>query len=257
MRPDDDPISRSSNVGVAPQEARDQGEVSQMVRAFFEDAYGKQARYWIESDPYSLSSDAHGPYHATILRLARQARPRSVLDVGCGEGSDVIRLARLGLAADALDISGTALEKAERFAKDSGAGRIVWREADVANWKVGARYDLVMCNGVAHYIVDKPSFIRGLMDLVSPGGCLAISEFSTTTAIPSCHRVIPVFPDIEGGLVESALSEWEMLFRRYERGKTDLSHQDFPLHRHSHIKVIARRPVEAKCGEDRNGPGGP
>jgi hypothetical protein len=74
-------------------------------------------------------------------------------------------------------------------------------------------------------------------------GPLAVALFSTATAVPAEHAVVPVFPDAEGGLVERFYQDWDTLLLAYERRRPERSHPGFAPHVHSHIKLIAARGI--------------
>lgn len=88
------------------------------VREFFDEQYGRHERYWWKGENrYSLDPAQHTPFHAKVLQLAIEKAPGRALDVGAGEGADAIRLARLGYAVDAIELSPVACEKMEIFAR--------------------------------------------------------------------------------------------------------------------------------------------
>jgi hypothetical protein len=73
------------------------------------------------------------------------------------------------------------------------------------------------------------------------GGINVASLWSTYTGVPECHNSVPVFCDDENGIVVKLYGSWEKQLLYFERDKAEASHSDLPPHRHSHIKIIARR----------------
>jgi SAM-dependent methyltransferase len=71
--------------------------------------------------------------------------PGTALDVGCGEGGDVIWLARQGWQVTGADFSAKGLARAARHAADAGvADRTDWWQVDARTFTAGDRsFDLV------------------------------------------------------------------------------------------------------------------
>ncbi|HET9443229.1 MAG TPA: class I SAM-dependent methyltransferase, partial [Acidimicrobiales bacterium] len=93
------------------------------VKEFFDDAYRAEPRYWWrEAARHSTDPDDHPTSLLTqlLLRHLRGRPPGRALDLGCGEGADAIRLARLGWEVDAVEISEVGAAKAEAFAREEG-----------------------------------------------------------------------------------------------------------------------------------------
>ena len=74
-----------------------------------------------------------GNPNAQLVAEASRLTPGTALDVGCGEGGDVIWLARQGWRVTGADFSAKGLARAARHAEEAGvADRIDW-------WQVDAR----------------------------------------------------------------------------------------------------------------------
>lgn len=102
--------------------------------------------------------------------------PGTALDVGCGEGGDVIWLARRGWKVTGADFSANGLARAARHAEDAGvADRIDWQQADARTFSADGRtYDLV----TTHYLHPPDGGMvevtKRLADAVTPGGHLLV-----------------------------------------------------------------------------------
>lgn len=216
------------------------------ISDYFDSVYLGSERYWWRGPGrYALNPDAHPASLLTqqTLRLLSDRRPGRVLDIGAGEGADAIRLAKLGYDVDAVEVSTVGAKKIECFAKDAGVGvKVRVLATDIQDIIPDGSYDVIICNGVLHYVKDKQPVIDLMQRSTSPGGINVISLWSTYTAVPECHEFVPVYSDDEDGVVTGSYAEWRMELIYFERDKAEASHSDLPAHRHSHIKLIARKP---------------
>ena len=214
------------------------------VSDYFDDVYQGSERYWWRGlGRYALEPDAYPASLLTqqTLRLLSDREPGRALDIGAGEGSDAIRLAKLGYDVDAVELSSVGAKKIERFAEEAGV-KVQVQVADIQDFTPDGSYDVIVCNGVLHYVQDKRSVIDLMQHATWPGGINVISLWSTFTPVPECHEFVPVYSDDEDGIVTGSYAEWHKEFIYFERGKAETAHSDLPAHRHSHIKLIARKP---------------
>jgi SAM-dependent methyltransferase len=102
--------------------------------------------------------------------------PGTALDLGSGEGADSIWLAEQGWTVTGVDISTTALSRAEVHASDRGvAERIDWQQADLAEWIPSAEYDLVSaCFLHSPVAFPREEVLRRAATAVAPGGYLLV-----------------------------------------------------------------------------------
>jgi len=218
------------------------------VASFFDEQYRNHARYWWRGKIRYSADPRDYPQSAMTRRMLdvvhRRGRGR-VLDVGAGEGSDAIRLALLGYEVDAVEVSAVGAEKIERFARENRA-RVNVVNADVMKVELSGPYDIVICNGVLHYVMEKAALLRRLQRATAPGGWHFVSLFSDHTPLPACHRVVDAFCDREDGVTVAAYERWRRAAVWAERDRLETSHPGFEAHRHSFIKLIAQRPAEAR-----------
>lgn len=213
---------------------------------YFDSAYLRSERYWWqEPGRYALDPDAYPTSLLTqhTLRLLQYRTPGRALDIGAGEGADAIRLAKLGYDVDAVEVSTVGAKKIECFAEEAGVnGKVRVLACDIQGFTPDDSYDVIICNGVLHYVEDKQSVIDLMQQATCRGGINVISVWSTYTPVPKCHAFVPVYSDDEDGMVTKAYGEWYKEFIYFDRDKLESAHSDPPAHRHSHIKLIARKP---------------
>jgi SAM-dependent methyltransferase len=222
--------------------------MSQRMRVsdYFDGVYLGSERYWWRGpERYDLDPDSYSTslLAQQTLRLLQGRAPGRALDIGAGEGADAIRLAGLGYKVDAVEVSTVGAKKIEYFAEQAAVNdKVRVLACDVQDFIPDALYDVIICSGVLHYVEGKQSVISLMQRATRPGGINAISLWSTYTPVPVCHQLVPVYCDDEDGMVTRGYREWHTEFVYFDRDKSESAHSDLPAHRHSHIKLIARRP---------------
>jgi SAM-dependent methyltransferase len=211
------------------------------IREFFDVQYKRHERYWWRSgNRYSLDPTQHTPFQAKALQLAIGMTPGRVLDVGAGEGADAIRLAKLGYAVDAIELSSVGCEKIERFARNENVKINIINESVISAELECDAYDVIVMSGLLHYIEEKVQVLQKIKRASTPESLHVISLFSTATPVPAEHTAVPVFPDDEDGAVERFYLDEKLLHLVYLRGKLERSHPGFVHHEHSFINQIVR-----------------
>jgi 2-polyprenyl-3-methyl-5-hydroxy-6-metoxy-1,4-benzoquinol methylase len=127
-------------------------------------------RYSGEEDIWS------GAPNPQLLAEVSGLAPGSALDVGCGEGGDVIWLARQGWRVTGADFSDNGLARAARHAEQAGvADRVDWWHVDARRFTADGRaYDLVTTHFLHPPGGGMVDVTRRLTEAVAPGGHLLI-----------------------------------------------------------------------------------
>lgn len=86
-----------------------------------------------------------GAPNAQLVSVVTGLPPATALDVGCGEGGDVVWLARQGWRVTGADFAGNGLARAARRAEEAGVDQLVdWWQVDARNFDPLVRtWDLV------------------------------------------------------------------------------------------------------------------
>jgi SAM-dependent methyltransferase len=95
-------------------------ESQMFTQAFWDERYAASDRVW------------SGQPNPRLVEHAADLPVGVAVDVGCGEGADVVWLAERGWRVTGVDVSVVALERAERHAAEAGmADRTSWLQADL------------------------------------------------------------------------------------------------------------------------------
>jgi SAM-dependent methyltransferase len=106
--------------------------------------------------------------------------PTRVLDLGCGQGTQALRLARAGYAVTGVDGSAEMLDAfARSLAAEDEAVRarvsLVRGEAAEAARRFGSgRFEVVLCHGVLMYLPDPGPLLDAAAAVLAPGGLLSL-----------------------------------------------------------------------------------
>ena len=138
------------------------------------------------------------------FRVVRPLEGKTVLDVGCGEGSDTVLLAQLGAAhVVGLDCSPKALELTRLRAESNGvADRVELVCAPVETAELSPRsFDIIWCNAILHHLTHAIELVMRRMALWSkPDGLLSFAE--PTSLSPTLRRVRKLIPISVGDVTE-------------------------------------------------------
>jgi ubiquinone/menaquinone biosynthesis C-methylase UbiE len=124
-----------------------------------------------------IGQRAESPWVARALRYGSSAG-LDVLDVGCGQGIDLVEYARAGARATGIDLTPRHVELARGHVEALGLAAIVV-QGDVEQLPFeDACFDLVASNGVLHHTPDMPAALREIRRVLRPGGETRIAVYN-------------------------------------------------------------------------------
>ena len=136
-----------------------------------------------------------------------------VLDIGCGTGHPVLRLAAAtGADVIGVTVSADQVESAKRNAWDAGlAERAEFRLADAAELPFGDdSFDAVWLVETMMYIFDKAGALAEARRVLRPGGTLVLSDYTERTELSDQLREV-----LKEGFTVSALPTAEQYGRLF------------------------------------------
>ncbi len=102
-----------------------------------------------------------------------------VLDVGCGQGTQLRALARAGYRSTGIDVSIELLDRARADLAQEPAtvgARVTLRQGDIdaLGEVVDRDFDLVLCHGLLMYLPSLEAAVEKLAAVVKPGGLISL-----------------------------------------------------------------------------------
>jgi 2-polyprenyl-3-methyl-5-hydroxy-6-metoxy-1,4-benzoquinol methylase len=149
-----------------------------------------------------------GSPNAQLVAEASGLTPGTALDVGCGEGGDVIWLARQGWRVTGADFSANGLARAARHAQEARVDdHLDWWQVDARTFAAGdRRYDLVTCHFLHAPDGGMVDVVRRLAGAVAPGGHLLVVGHAPSEAFSHLtdgqRRAMFLAADLVPGLPE-------------------------------------------------------
>jgi ubiquinone/menaquinone biosynthesis C-methylase UbiE len=120
-------------------------------------------------------------------------RGRTLLEVGCGIGTDLVRFARGGALVTGVDLSTTAIELAKQNFALHGESAQELRVADGEALPFpDASFDVVYAHGVVQYTADAPQLIRECHRVLKPGGEAIFMVYNRVSWLNALSKVMKV-----------------------------------------------------------------
>jgi trans-aconitate 2-methyltransferase len=108
-----------------------------------------------------------------LMTRVRATAPRTVVDLGCGEGALTASLAQRwpGASVTGVDSSPEMLAAAAAHAV---AGRVAFVAGDVRTWTADRPVDVLVSNAALHWVPEHPRLLGRWAAQLAPGGELAV-----------------------------------------------------------------------------------
>lgn len=163
-----------------------------------------------------------------------------VLEVGCGEGQNVLYLAKQGYNnVDAFDLSENGITKLKKRC-DVANVKINAFVDDLTTYEFDKQYDLVMSFGTLHFVSkdDWKKFINKAKENTNVGGIHIMQIF--TDVVPASEDIAPFAIGLaKDEEIKEMYTDWEILqFKSYV---FEDEHPNVPKHLHASNKIVARR----------------
>lgn len=133
------------------------------------------------------------------FRLLGDLAGKRVLDVGCGDGTNAITLAKLGARVTGVDISPGAIAVAERRAELNGVAhraRFICAPLETAALEPHA-FDIIWGDAILHHLIaELDTMMPALVACARPGALMVFGEpINLSPAMRRLRQAIPVHTD--------------------------------------------------------------
>lgn len=203
-----------------------------MNNAIYDERYARPGLYW-GSRPTALARE--------VARIDRSLprSPRSLVDLGCGEGRDPIFFARRGYRVLGVDISSVGIRKAKQRASRLGVSAR-FLVGDIRTYRLKRPADVVFSSGALNNIPRRLRKARfeHFKASTKPGGINAMNADVPKPYIPP-QTTNPFASPFRSGELLGYYWDWEIL----DAGQGEfISHSGGVPHRKAMDVVIARKP---------------
>ncbi|KAA6341053.1 tRNA 5-carboxymethoxyuridine methyltransferase [termite gut metagenome] len=124
-------------------------------------------------DELALSSRKYFlPYIENFIQIDNSTR---VLEIGCGDGGNLLPFAERGCMVMGIDLSESRILQARKFFAQSGY-TAQFKTCNIFDMNVGeaGKYDLILVHDVIEHIYEKKEFMRHIKPFFRPNGVLFI-----------------------------------------------------------------------------------
>ncbi len=202
----------------------------------------KEVPFWEETyrkdDVMTFSAEPNRTIREFEYLLKKQS---AILEVGCGEGQNVLYLAKQGYCnIDAFDLSESGIEKLKRLCKINGVSINAFVQ-DLTAYRFDKKYDWIMSFATLCFVRKEEwkTFLRRAKDSTNAGGVHIMHTFTDT--VPASADIAPFAVGLANdGELKELYSDWEIL--QFQSYVFEDEHPNVPKHKHSVNKIVARKP---------------
>jgi tellurite methyltransferase len=199
----------------------------------YDKRYAGEDFYW-GKEPSSMA-----PRVLEAVKPGSSYRPR-LIDIGCGEGRDIVYFTRHGFKVVGLDLSPVGLEKARQYAAEAGV-EIETIHADITDYELEDLYDVVFSTGTLQFLpVEKRQRrFENFKSHTSPDGANVIGVLVDKPFLPPAPDADPGEKQLfTSGELLSYYWDWEIIY--FVEEIFDCNSGGVP-HKHCINRMIARR----------------
>lgn len=185
-----------------------------------------------------------GAPNKAVVDVVSGMAPGRALDLGCGEGGDVLWLASEGWTVTGLDLSPTAIARAAAAAEKAGlAERVSLESVDLTTWTSDDTYDLVTASFFHSPVaLERTQILQRAAHSVAPGGHLLIvshAAFPSWSTAAQHHDHHFLSPQEEIAALDLPAGEWTEVIA--ESRPRSVNSPDGEPHTLDDVVVLLRR----------------
>ena len=193
---------------------------------------------WYASEDYFWGTKEADLCHE-LVELLPPNKNIKVLDIGCGEGKDMVYMAKQGYDVYGFDITENGIAKTKRMAKENNV-EVHAFIGDVNDFEINEKFDIIYSTGTIQYLDDDKidTFFKKVKDMTNINGINWFNVFVDKPFIP-----LPPDWDIgekmwQTGKLFSYYPDWK--FERIDETIFDCNSSGVP-HKHCMDVLVARK----------------
>lgn len=196
---------------------------------------------WYQGDDYYWGTEP-ADFLKELVELVPPAKGVRVLDIGCGEGKDMVWLAKQGYEVVGFDITENGIRKTKMLAESEGV-EVDAYVADINSFEISGTFDIIYSTGTVQYLEDDciDGFFEKVKSMTRKGGINWFNVFVDKPFIP----LPPDWDDYEKmwptGKIFTYYPDWK--FERIDETVFDCNSSGVP-HQHCMDYVVARKVCE-------------
>lgn len=116
--------------------------------------------------------------------MASGVKPLKILDAGCGNGEIALWLAQQGHSVDAVDLSSSLIQSAQKKAAEQSI-KVNWHIMSIQAFcqQASQQYDWVICHAVLEWLEEPRRVVQGLLQLCGESGHMSLMFFNHTAKL--------------------------------------------------------------------------
>lgn len=154
------------------------------------EAWNRRTEVNYESDFYDVKGFLEGKevLNSIEMNLLGNLQEKDLLHLQCHFGQDTLALARHGAKVTGLDLSDTAIQKAQSLSRESGIdAKFIASDVYEAPKHIKEQFDVIFASyGVVGWLPDMSRWAKVISHFLRPGGIFVFAEF---------HPVVWMFDD--------------------------------------------------------------
>ena len=157
---------------------------------------------------------------------------KSLLEVGCGVGIDLVRFARAGAIVTGIDLAEVSINLAcQNFAQNGLTAKLQVMNGEALEFEDN-NFDVIYAHGVLQYTADAPKLVNEIHRVLRPGGEAILMVYNKYSWLNALSKLTNVELEHQDAPVLNKYSIWE--FKRL-------------LHPFTQVKIIPERfPVKTQ-----------
>ena len=167
-------------------------------------------------------------------------RGKTLLEIGCGAGVDLVRFARAGAVVTGVDLSGTAIDLARQNIAQNGLDASLQIMNGEALQFADDSFDVVYAHGVLQYTADTGKMVSEIHRVLRPGGEAILMVYNRISWLNLMRKVtkVPLEHEDAPVLKKFSIAEFKQLLKPFKR--YTIIPERFPVRTKLHSGLKAR-----------------